>query len=78
MAVGGKTDQQSHPEAGANPALCLSNREIYERICVKSQSLERTLWEGGPSRQRHTLKVRDPRKDKVGRPVRELYLEQVF
>jgi len=50
MAVGGEADQQPHPEAGVNPALCLSNREIYERICVRSQSLERKLWEDGPSR----------------------------
>lgn len=33
-------------EAGVNPALCLSNREIDERIGVSSQPLQRILWEG--------------------------------
>ncbi len=56
-----------HSEAGVNPALCLSNREIYERICVRSQSLEHLLWEDGPSRQRERRCL--PRNDKVGRPV---------
>ena len=31
-----------HSEAGGNPALCLSNREIYERICIELRSLEKT------------------------------------
>ena len=48
-------------EAGLIPALCLSNRDIYERIGVQSQPLEQRIkfWEG--------IQVGD--KDSVGRPV---------
>ena len=33
-------------EAGVSPALCLSNREIDERIGVSTQPLQNILWEG--------------------------------
>ena len=33
-------------EAGGNPALCLSNRDIDERAGGQRKSLEPKLWEG--------------------------------
>ena len=53
-------------EAGENPVLCLSNRDINERAREDRKSLERKLWEGASVGY----------KDSVGRPVR--LVELVF